>query len=114
MSNSNVIFQSTKIKDLFKENNGIDNIFKKKIQKIYSKHQNSQNMKNTHSNFLNNHSNKIHFETSLKNNGKSIYSNNISNSKMIKSSISSLEEEENKISNKNPKAVSPRFEKKII
>ena len=112
MSHLNGIFQSSKIKDLFKENNAVDYIFKKKMQKIYFKHQNSQNFQFTNSNIYNNHSNKIHFETSLKNNGKSLYSNNISNSKMIKSSISSLEEDENKISNKKSKTISPKKKKK--
>ena len=64
MSHLNGIFQSSKIKDLFKENNAVDYIFKKKMQKIYFKHQNSQNFQFTNSNIYNNHSNKIHFETS--------------------------------------------------
>ena len=90
---------NSKIKDILKDNNNFDNIFMKKMKKIYSKHQTSQL---THSNYFNSHSNnKIRLETSLKtnqmvNNSKSTFNYNRTNnnSKNIKKSNSSLEEDE--------------------
>ena len=103
---------SSKIKDILNHNNNFDNIFMKKLKKIYSKHQNSQL---THSNYFNSHSNnKIRLETSLKtnqmiNNSKSIYNYNRTNnnSKNIKKSNSSLEVEDIRTLSKNSKKTKP-------
>ena len=104
-NNNNQILQSNKINDFIKENNlnNFDALFMKKIQKIYSKQHSTQNSlsKFSHSNFFKSNS---QLENSLKNNTKSIY-NNISNSKLMKRSNSSLDDETH-IS----KPLSPNFE----
>jgi hypothetical protein len=121
MSHQDDILNS-KIKDILKDNNNFDNIFMKKMKKIYSKHQTSQL---THSNYFNSHSNnKIRLETSLKtnqmiNNSKSTYNYNRTNnnSKNIKKSNSSLEEDEIRASSKNSKKnkqISPRENNNLL
>ena len=72
--NNNQIFQGNKIKEHLKENN-FDDLFMKKIQKIYSKQHSTQNLlsKYSHSYIFKSNS---QFENSLKNNQKSYYNNN--------------------------------------